>query len=398
MTESTPSSDGISQQMYRSLCHRIARGEWAIGAALPSLRNLAQTYGASVSTVQRTIARLEAQRLIECRPGRKSIVRAHGSRVVRNTVMPGMRIVVVSQISKMSDMEQMQSDPSLGTWGLGIREGFEAVLHSRGIQLVLAPFLEGDDDFINSLGKQFDHLGSKLAGAIFFPGRAANHLDKVLKNHNVPALTINRTPQQWTYNFVTTDFFGAGRNVGALFAKCGIERTLMVGPTDGISFQELSAGLVQAYLMNNMPVGQLGFIKAEVGSPESVARAVQGYIEQHGAPQGIFASGDKQAMGAVLACQQCGLSVPGDVSVVSALDSDLAQHSHPSLTAIAQPTREIGEKVGHMMIEMIEAELTQIPGVVIPAPLILRDTTSVDASILKELELDLFDTASVEYV
>ena len=396
MSETTPRNGGISQQLYRSLCKRIARGEWPIGSPLPSVRSLAKAYGTSVATVQRTIARLEAQKLIECSPGRKSIVRAHSSRVVRHTVMPGMRVVVISQIDELGDLERLISDRSLGTWGLDIRGGFEAVLHNRGIQIVLAPYHE--DDFIQTLGKQFDHLGSKLAGAIFFPGHAANHVQKVLENHKVPALTINRTSRQWTYNFVTTDFFGAGRNVGALFAKSGFERTLMIGPAHGISFQELSAGLVQAYLMNDMPVSQRGFLKARTGPPEEVAHIVQDYIEQHGTPQAIFASGDKQAVGAILACEQCGLSVPEDVSVVSALDSDLAQHAHPSLTAIAQPTRKIGEQIGLMMIEMIESELQQIPGVVIPTPLILRDSTSIDASLHEELEQNIFNNAPVEHV
>jgi len=392
----TPSNDGISQKLFSSMCERIACGEWPIGSPLPSVRSLAQTYGTSVATVQRTIARLEAQKLIECNPGRKSIVRAHGSRVVRHAVMPGMRVVVISQIEQYGDLEKIQNDSSLGTWGLEIRSSFEAVLHERGIQVVLASYLK--ENFIDSLGKQFDHLGPKMAGAIFFPGRAADHMEQVLENHVVPALTINRTSQQWTYNFVTTDFFGAGRNVGDLFAKSGFERTLLIGPTEGISFQELSTGLVQAYLMNDMSVSQLGFVTSPTGPPEMVAQIVRDYIEQHGAPQGIFASSDKQALAAILACRQCGLSVPDDVSVVSALDSELAQHTDSSLTAIAQPTREIGEQIGRLLIEMIESERHQVPGVVIPAPLMLRDTTSVNTSLCEELKLNLFDNAPVEHV
>ncbi len=59
-------------------------------------------------------------------------------------------------------------------------------------------------------------------------------------------------------------------------------------------------------------------------------------------PTAILASNDEMAYGALRACWESGLSVPGDVSVMGFDDLPLSRFTHPPLSTVRQPVEEIG--------------------------------------------------------
>lgn len=81
-------------------------------------------------------------------------------------------------------------------------------------------------------------------------------------------------------------------------------------------------------------------------------------------PQAIFASSDLQAFGVIRAARDRGLSVPGDVAVVSFDGTQRSEYSWPSLTAVQQPLRPMaraavrnllrvdGPSAGHQSFDM----------------------------------------------
>ncbi|WP_437060384.1 FadR/GntR family transcriptional regulator [Streptomyces sp. enrichment culture] len=69
----------LTERIARRLEHEIRSGEIAVGAKLPSERELAAQFGSSRNVVREVLRRLEAQRLIEVAPGRGSFVREQSS-------------------------------------------------------------------------------------------------------------------------------------------------------------------------------------------------------------------------------------------------------------------------------------------------------------------------------
>ncbi len=59
----------VVDEIVASLCHAIFRGEHEVGMKLPPLRTLAQTYGVTLPTMQRVIARMEELGVIRARQG-----------------------------------------------------------------------------------------------------------------------------------------------------------------------------------------------------------------------------------------------------------------------------------------------------------------------------------------
>ncbi|TMR18022.1 LacI family transcriptional regulator [Nonomuraea zeae] len=70
-------------------------------------------------------------------------------------------------------------------------------------------------------------------------------------------------------------------------------------------------------------------------------------------PEAIVCSDDEVALGALLAAEQLGLDVPGDVAVTGWDDIMAARHSRPALTTVRQPMRELGARAARALDELI---------------------------------------------
>jgi LacI family transcriptional regulator len=70
-------------------------------------------------------------------------------------------------------------------------------------------------------------------------------------------------------------------------------------------------------------------------------------------PSAIFVHSDEQAIGVITACRRLGLSVPGDLAIVSFDGTREGTSTWPPLTTMAQPIREIGRCAVETLIEQL---------------------------------------------
>lgn len=68
----------------------------------------------------------------------------------------------------------------------------------------------------------------------------------------------------------------------------------------------------------------------------------------------FFCPNDITAIGAMRAIQEQGLSIPGDVSLISIDDIDTAQYLTPMLTTVHIPVEEMGQMTAKILIDRIE--------------------------------------------
>lgn len=71
-------------------------------------------------------------------------------------------------------------------------------------------------------------------------------------------------------------------------------------------------------------------------------------------PQAVFCFNDVMAVGALSAAYQCGLDVPGQISVMGYDDIEIAAFTAPPLTTIRQPVSELGHRAASVIIEHLE--------------------------------------------
>jgi LacI family transcriptional regulator len=89
----------------------------------------------------------------------------------------------------------------------------------------------------------------------------------------------------------------------------------------------------------------------------------------------LFVHNDVMAIGVLHALRNRGLRVPGDCSIVSCDDLDLAPFLAPPLTTVHVPFRETGELAASVLLQLIQGE-TAPSRVFLPTHLVVRDSTS----------------------
>jgi LacI family transcriptional regulator len=80
------------------------------------------------------------------------------------------------------------------------------------------------------------------------------------------------------------------------------------------------------------------------------------------------------AIGVLSALQEAGVRLPGEVSVVGFDNVDYAAHCHPRLTTVRQPTDLMGQRLIHMLLELVR-EKEDVGPEVLPAELVIREST-----------------------
>lgn len=88
----------------------------------------------------------------------------------------------------------------------------------------------------------------------------------------------------------------------------------------------------------------------------------------------IFCYSDTVAAGALAACQEMNIDVPGQVSIVGFDDNILCQMLHPQLTTIHQPMREMGRAALQMLVDTIAGKPVQ--DAVVTPTLVIRASTA----------------------
>ena len=104
--------------------------------------------------------------------------------------------------------------------------------------------------------------------------------------------------------------------------------------------------------------------------PEPAYQAVREYLSSGHRPTAFVCLNDRVAVGAYQAAAEFGLTIPGDLSVVSFDDSDLASWLRPGLTSVAIPYFELGRRAVEILLAADKPTGTQR----IPMPMRERDS------------------------
>jgi DNA-binding LacI/PurR family transcriptional regulator len=112
--------------------------------------------------------------------------------------------------------------------------------------------------------------------------------------------------------------------------------------------------------------------------PEAGHLAAQELLSRKQPFSAIFSFNDVSAIGAITALREAGLQVPRDVSVVGFDDVMFAATSHPPLTTVRQPLRQMGQMAAATLLGMIQKDAAYKPGTVITvySELVVRRSTT----------------------
>ena len=95
---------------------------------------------------------------------------------------------------------------------------------------------------------------------------------------------------------------------------------------------------------------------------ESGVAAMRELLLRRPRPTAVIATNDVFAVGAMVACREAGVRIPGDVSITGVDNTDLGATQTPGLTSIRTPIVEIGRAAALQLVARLEgepADLTQ---------------------------------------
>lgn len=129
---------------------------------------------------------------------------------------------------------------------------------------------------------------------------------------------------------------------------------LITAPHEGNDrARERSAG-VQAALAEHGIAFAPSRIRYGSISLASATAAMRELLALEPRPTAVIATNDVFAVGAMLACREAGVSIPGDISITGVDNTDLGATQTPPLTSIRTPVIEIGKAAAEQLAARLE--------------------------------------------
>ena len=129
----------------------------------------------------------------------------------------------------------------------------------------------------------------------------------------------------------------------------------------------------QVLAANGIPVNEDLIIEGD-GTLQGGNAAARILLSRTHPPTAVFCFNDMTAIGVLSGLQQAKIQVPEEISVVGFDDVEFAAHCYPRLTTIRQSTDLMGQRLIHMLLELIQGQ-EDVESEVLPAELVIRDST-----------------------
>jgi len=185
---------------------------------------------------------------------------------------------------------------------------------------------------------------------------------KVLRDRRVVLLNCLTRGSRAVHPAVIPDEVAAGRAAAQLVVESDHRAGIyLLGDTAELVFagRERTAGIREG-------LGAAGIrLAGTIGCnwwPDSAFEAVSAALADGVRPRVLLCLNDRIALGAYQAVREAGFTVPGDVSVVSFDDSELAAWLRPPLTSIALPHYQLGwQAVELLLAPPAEPSVVRVP-------------------------------------
>lgn len=249
--------------------------------------------------------------------------------------------------------------------------GIEDVAYSNQYSLLLC---NSDEDlareslYVNILQAE------QVAGIIISSADENSVSCEALFKSGVPIVAMDRRLRAFDVDTVLVDNVKGAFQATSHLIRLGHRRIgLIGGPSRITTGRERQEGYEKALSEHGLVVDQsmikIGDFKLDSG----YQRACE-LLEADDPPTAIFAANNLMTLGSLNAIHEKGLNIPRDVAIVGFDDMPWAPSLHPSLTAVAQPTYELGRIAANLLLQRALDKGREIVEVKLEPTLIIRES------------------------
>jgi LacI family transcriptional regulator len=232
--------------------------------------------------------------------------------------------------------------------------GIEDVAYSAGYNIIITQSNESLSREKSDLKALFN---SRVDGMLMSISRETtdfDHIENILSK-GMPIVFFDRIYDTPNSSKVVVDDLTGAKDATLHLIEQGCKRIAhLVGPPNLVISQQRLEGYKQALQEKGLPLDESLLIQCPSGTTEEGRAAGELLIGLKNRPDGIFASNDQSAMGAMQAIKQKGYKIPQDIAIVGFSNWALSALMEPPLTSVDQPGFEMGQEAARILIRHIE--------------------------------------------
>lgn len=305
-----------------------------------TIKKVADRAGVSIATVSRAFAdpgavshalrqRVEeAARVLAYRPSRAARVLRGGTSQAVGVIIPDLQNPFFTAVVR----------------------GIDNVLQAAGYTLLLA---NADEDVAREQEILHTLRAEGVAGIIFVPLNAARGSYSELLAPPLHVVAVDRLPSHLRADLVTVDNVeGTRLGVDHLISRGHTDVALLGGPSRHSTAREREQGYQLAMQAAGLPV-----------RPELVCRGdfresggyegMKALMALPHPPSAVFVANNLMTLGAFRALHEAGVRIPQQVAIVGFDDMPWATSLNPPLTAVSQPSQEIGSSAAELLLDRL---------------------------------------------
>jgi DNA-binding LacI/PurR family transcriptional regulator len=299
----------------------------------PTLRQIAELTGYSISTVSRSLA------------NSPSISRKTREEVHQAAARIGYRPAARKrrQRKKKKTLHfALLSDYRVGEFYASLFCGYRDASYKEDVRISLLSVRDQRSEcvrFIQQIQKEIQYDGFIL----FFPALERSHYDQILKalpkGFPIVSNALIDNPNIAT---ITFDGYNGGRLAAGHFHRLGYRR---VGIIEGPGVRPESRFRTNGFVdyVQHHPELELTWRYNGDYEYQSGMDALEDFRKGSGTPaEAVFAANDSMALGFMEAARTAGLNIPGDIAILGYDNLPAAQHRKPTLSSLDTDFMELG--------------------------------------------------------
>jgi LacI family transcriptional regulator len=231
-------------------------------------------------------------------------------------------------------------------------------------------------------------ISERTAGVIISPASQIDNYSKAVLDAGIPVVAVDRRMLDLDVDTVVVDNLEGTYQAVKHLVSLGHKRIAFIGgPLQVTTAQERRHGYLRA-LKEHGILPDPALIKVSDYKLVGGYRAAREVLDLGEPPTALFAANNLTTLGALNCIHEKGLRIPQDVAVVGFDDMPWAASLDPPLTAVAQPTYELGRMAADLLLQRIKDTNREIVEVKLGSRLVVRRSCGQTAD-----QLDLSQAA-----
>jgi LacI family transcriptional regulator len=234
--------------------------------------------------------------------------------------------------------------------------GIESVAYAKGYHAIIFQSNESlDREIIN-----INHMISRRVDGILLSLSAETtddvaHLHEI-KEMGVPLVFFDRVADAInTHKVVADNYLGAFEAIDLLIKK-GKRRIAYIGVSSYLSIsKERLLGYKAALQKHNIPFDE-ALVKESGYAPENIETAIKDLFSMEVPPDSIFSVSDRLVLTCLSVFKKLNIKIGIDFAYICFSNLKVVEYFSPSITTVAQPAFEIGQKAAELLFEILDTK------------------------------------------